>query len=143
MKKMCLLILLFSNVLILQAQETTGTIRGVLYDETTGEPVVYAKVIVFDLDSVIIAGAFSDLDGFFNIPKLSPGMYNIQVHDLEHELEIVSDEELKPKGTVTLNIFLKEKKQTIGPVFINGIYCHGPKVSDSTMILKTIPLKHD
>lgn len=129
MKKTLLLLILFSNLGFLQAQENPGTIRGIIHDKATGEPVIYAKVIILDLDSVMVGGAFSDYDGLFSVPQISPGTYNVQVLEISHETEIMSDVELKSNGIVTLKVLLKEKEQIQAPVLINGIQCGGPIIS--------------
>ena len=43
------------------------TIRGFIFDKSSGEPIAYEKVkLIKANDSSIVAGAISDLNGFFN-----------------------------------------------------------------------------
>ena len=56
------------------------TIRGFIFDKSSGEPVAYEKVkLLKSSDSSIVAGAISDLDGFFNIPKINKGNFLIKI----------------------------------------------------------------
>ena len=47
-----------------------NTVRGFIYDKSNGEPMSFEKIKVLKLDSSIVAGAVTDLNGFFSIPKL-------------------------------------------------------------------------
>jgi len=51
----------------------TGTLRGNILDENTGEPVIYCTV---QLEGTTI-GTHTDLDGFFSIAEIEPGSYNL------------------------------------------------------------------
>lgn len=129
MKKLFLILFLFSNIGFLQAQQNTGTIRGAIHDSSNGESVMFAKVIVLTPDSVLLGGAYTDVDGLFNITHLPPGQYTIQVIELEHELKIVSGVICKPNEITTLTIEMKQPEKKLIPVLIEcGIHCGGPKV---------------
>jgi len=65
------LILLFLP-LFLTAQET-GTVRGYVNDEQSGEPMVFTNVRLERTDK----GASTDMNGFFSIPNVEPGEYTL------------------------------------------------------------------
>ena len=65
-----LLFLFFSQVLFSQ----DITVRGFIYDKSNGEAMAYEKVKLLSTDSTVIAGAVSDINGFYSIPKLILGI---------------------------------------------------------------------
>jgi len=71
-----------------------NTIRGFIYDKSNGEPMSFEKIKVLKLDSSIVAGAVTDLNGFFSIPKLEKGRYILKVENFKFET-IYSNVEIK------------------------------------------------
>ena len=71
-----------------------NTIRGFIYDKSNGEPMSFEKIKVLKLDSSIVAGAVTDLNGFFSIPKLEKGKYILKVENFKFET-IYSNVEIK------------------------------------------------
>ena len=55
------------------------SIRGFVYDDANMEPLSDIKVKLLKMDSSVIAGAFTNLNGGFLIPKLSRGSYIVKV----------------------------------------------------------------
>jgi hypothetical protein len=90
---LCISLLLFSFQLFGQNK----TIRGFIYDQSNGEPMAYEKIKLLKTDSTTVAGAITDLNGFFQIPKLENDNYILKVDNFKYELE-------------TLNIDLRAKK---------------------------------
>ena len=58
---------IFSFFNVLLAQE--GTIRGNLFDKETGEPIIFANVILENTTY----GVTTDIDGFFNLANIPAG----------------------------------------------------------------------
>jgi len=52
----------------------TGTLRGHIYDQTTGSAVSFANVVLADTDIRTV----TDVDGFFNFPDIPVGTYNLE-----------------------------------------------------------------
>ena len=77
--------LLISN--LISAQDFT--IRGFIYDKSNGEAMAYEKVKLLSKDSIILAGALSDINGFFSIPKLALGKYILKIDNSKFKLEFV------------------------------------------------------
>ncbi len=71
MKKLAFLFLI--NFICIANYAQVGGVKGFVYDKTNGEPVMYATVKVAGEN----LGAQTDINGFFNIPKLQPGNYNL------------------------------------------------------------------
>lgn len=63
-----------------------NTIRGFIYDKSNGEAMGFEKIKVLKLDSSIVAGAVTDLNGFFSIPKLEKGFFLLKVDNFKYEV---------------------------------------------------------
>ena len=61
-----LYIILFSILTLDHVNAQTGTLRGHLYDQTTGQAISFANVILEDTDIRTV----TDIDGFFNFPDI-------------------------------------------------------------------------
>ena len=88
MKKLllCISLLLFTTQLVAQNK----IIRGFIYDQSNGEPLAYEKVKLLRIDSSTVAGAITDLNGFFQIPKLDDNKYLLKVDNFKYEEEIIN-----------------------------------------------------
>jgi len=53
----------------------TGSVRGFVYEKETGEPVIFCNVMLKGTSY----GAATDVNGFFNITKIKPGKYTMEV----------------------------------------------------------------
>lgn len=62
------------------AQET-GEIRGIVYDEETGEPIIFTNVYLEE----ITKGATTDVNGFYSITKIPPGQYTLIATQLGYD----------------------------------------------------------
>ncbi len=61
-------------------------LRGYVYDKSNGDAISFQKVKLLRKDSTILAGAVTDLNGIFSIPKLSAGEYIVKVDNQAYEL---------------------------------------------------------
>lgn len=68
------LLLFFSISLMLTADAQTGTLRGNIYDENTGEAIAFGQVFLEGTE----LRAVTDLDGFFIFSDIPAGNYNLQ-----------------------------------------------------------------
>lgn len=94
----CLLFTGFSSVF---AQDYT--IRGVISDKANGEPMAYQKVrLLSSKDSSTVAGAVTDLDGYFSLPKISIGNYIIKIENISYEIITKNIEVKTAKGILDL-----------------------------------------
>jgi hypothetical protein len=79
------------------------TIRGVISDKSNGEPMAYQKVrLLNSTDSSTIAGAVTDLDGYFSLPKLNQGIYIIKIENISYEVITKNVEVKQAKGILDL-----------------------------------------
>ncbi|MCA1755934.1 MAG: TonB-dependent receptor [Bacteroidales bacterium] len=99
---------------LIQAQD--GTIRGSIFDNSTGETMIAVTVAVEGTST----GAFTDLDGTFNI-KVPPGTYNLLVSFVSFETMTVSDVTVTA-GEVTLleNLYMAPSTVELSEVTVTG-----------------------
>lgn len=100
MKALKLLIIVFIFPLIGFSQ---GIIRGFVYDKSTGEPIMFANVLLKNTK----AGTLTDVNGFFTFTKLQPGTYTLQVLFLGYDTVSIQVS-VKDKEIVTKKIYLEE-----------------------------------
>jgi hypothetical protein len=77
----CLMLLLFAGLAFGQG----GTVRGVVYDKDSGDPVPFAYVLVLGTTT----GTVTDVDGFYNIPNLDPGELNLSAFSIGYDTTTV------------------------------------------------------
>ncbi|HBH85558.1 MAG: hypothetical protein A2X05_13380 [Bacteroidetes bacterium GWE2_41_25] len=99
-------VFLLVSALHLNAQN--GIIRGTIFDETLGEPMISVTVMAEGTTT----GTVSDLDGKFNL-TIAPGTYNLKLSFISYESLVVSGVTVKAGG-VTLLENLSMKSSTIG-----------------------------
>ena len=73
-----------------QISAQNSTVRGFVYDQSNGEPMAYEKVKLLKTDSAVVAGAITDLNGFFQIPKLNREAYILKISNFKYETEYVN-----------------------------------------------------
>ena len=112
MKKILTLCLILMS-LGLFAQK--GTVKGFVYDKSSGEPVPFA---IIKIDSSEI-GANTDDQGFFNIPSLPVGTYKIVASYLGYENQVITVD-VKKGQTSNIKFFMPAKSVDLKDVEING-----------------------
>ena len=55
----------------------TGTLKGVISDLMTGEPIPFANVVI-EKGGNQLAGTTTDFDGKYTIKPIEPGNYNVK-----------------------------------------------------------------
>ncbi len=79
-------LLLISITAIINAeQEKYGSIKGILTDNKTGDPVIGVSVII----EGTTLGAITDFDGKYFIEKVPPGIYNLKITSLHYKSDII------------------------------------------------------
>ena len=58
------------------SQTGLGTIKGVVTDSESNEPIEGSKIKI-SLNGTVKGGAYSDEDGKFQINSITPGAYNV------------------------------------------------------------------
>jgi hypothetical protein len=112
-----LISILFSSVSFTQEH----TVRGFIYAKSNGEPIGFEKVRLLGGDSSFIAGALTDVNGFFSVPKVNVGKYLLKVENPAYKPVIVSIEIKIAKGITDVKIELeKNEVKEIGDITVTA-----------------------
>jgi hypothetical protein len=91
-----------------------GSIKGFVYDKISGEPIVGATVQIASLNKA----ASTDVNGFYNLPKLPAADYVVEANYSGYESS--SETVTLPAGDIyTLIIKLDRKRTSVGEVVIS------------------------
>jgi Carboxypeptidase regulatory-like domain/TonB-dependent Receptor Plug Domain len=101
----CLLFLLCAAAGI--SQTTQGLISGQLADSVTGRPVSGANVLYSSATSNLAGAALSDASGYYYLPLLSPGTYQIRVTSPAYQSQEVQELELTVAARIELDFHLR------------------------------------
>ena len=127
MNRLILYVFIIFTSLELLAQ--TGTVRGFVYEETSGEPAMFSNVV---LEGTKIGGV-TDANGFFNLSKVPAGQYKLVVtyigfESKEEIIEVKADKILDKKyylsessiqlNTVQLSAERQEAKTSVNTSII-------------------------
>jgi len=110
-KLLLILTFVFSNFTLLFAD--SGTIRGSINDKGTGEPLMFANVLVRETGG----GAQTDFDGNFEI-NVPPGTYTLEISYLGYAQTIVKEVEVKADQVTVLDFLLQEESEQLSEVVI-------------------------
>jgi hypothetical protein len=101
-----------------RSQTTQGLISGQLVDSVTGRPIPAANVIFASATTNLAGGAASDPSGYYYLPLLSPGTYQIRVTSPAYQSQEVQELEL----TVAARIELDFRLRPLSDVWESGQY---------------------
>jgi hypothetical protein len=104
-KLLLLLIIIFTPVTLFSQK---GTIRGTIFDETLGEPMMSVTVLV----EGTATGSLTDLDGKFSI-SIAPGTYNLKLSFISYETKVITGIKVIADQVTVLDE-LKMKEASIG-----------------------------
>jgi TonB-dependent receptor len=91
------------------AQAQKGTINGTVIEDSNGQPIIGATVMVDGTSN----GSYTDLDGKFSV-KVEPGMYNLKISFISFQTLTIEGVEVAAGETNTLsNIRLKVSSQQL------------------------------
>ncbi len=99
---------IFIFFLSLNLWAQNGIIRGIVLDESTGDPLISVTVIAEGTTK----GILTDLDGKFNL-LISPGTYNVKFSYISYESKVITGINVNP-GEVTFLDHMLLKSSTIG-----------------------------
>lgn len=119
MKRLLLAILSISIAVVANAQ---CTVKGVLFDESNGEAIPFANVVLFERDAAGVEkqtahGCATDINGFFLINKVKEGSYLLKVKYVGYE-EYSEQITLQKSRIITKTIHLKPAAQLLKTVEI-------------------------
>lgn len=94
----------------------TGTIRGEIIDDATGETLIGATAQIAGTTQ----GGVTDLDGKFAIENVTPGVYNLQISYVSYSTQKIENVEVKAGETTVLNIRLKSEDLGLDEIVIEA-----------------------
>ncbi|CAN5444775.1 TonB-dependent receptor [soil metagenome] len=107
--------LLFS-VITYCAFAQVGTIKGVVKDEKTGEPMIGANVVIEGTST----GGSTDIDGAFTIPKVKAGTYSLVISSISYTTKTIPNIQVYPDQTTVVNTTVKEDAQQLESVVVSA-----------------------
>lgn len=107
------ILLILFNFVFAAFAVAQGTVRGTLFDESNGEAIPFANVV---LDGTKM-GCATDINGFFLINKVPAGSYTLRVRYIGYE-EYTEIIEVSAGKTLTKSIRLKPSSQMLEAVEI-------------------------
>ncbi len=97
------------------ANAQTGTVRGIIVEEGTGEPVIFTNVYL----KGTTMGSASDVNGLYVISKIPPGQYTLMITYLGYD-SLSMKVDVKADDIITQNLVLKKKSVTLEVVNISA-----------------------
>lgn len=113
MKKFTTLLIFLLSFCLSYAQ--TGEVRGVVFDKTTGEPLIGVSVIVKET----LQGSATDLNGFFTINKIEVGSYTIQATYLGYDT-VTLKVKVEKGSVISKTLYLNEAVLDVGEVVVSA-----------------------
>lgn len=112
----CIAFFAFFVSLSALAQSPTGTISGVLKDSSNFEVIGGALITVEGSN----LGTATDMEGRFEIKEVPAGTYTLSISYLSDEPTIVKNVVVKEGAHTSIDLFLKNKTQTLKEVQVTG-----------------------
>ncbi|MBL7872867.1 MAG: carboxypeptidase-like regulatory domain-containing protein [Cyclobacteriaceae bacterium] len=104
--------ILFMSVL---GYSQSGTIKGTLRDETTGDGLIGANILIEGTGT----GSSTDIEGNFIIPKVKAGTYNLVLTSISYASKTIAVN-VYPDQTTVVSSSLKEDVQELEGVLVTG-----------------------
>lgn len=128
MKKLLSSIAFLLLFLIPTLESQTGIIRGTVYDETTGENIMFGNVLVVEKGT----GTTTDLDGQFSI-SLEAGKYTLQVSYVGYSPLTITDIQVEAGSTRNLDIKITPSSQQLEEVVITASQARNTAAAINTL----------
>lgn len=112
-----------------------GTIRGIVYDDVSGETVPFANILVNETQS----GTTTDLDGAYTL-SLAAGTYSIEYSFLGYSSTTVSEIQVVEGEVTLLDIRLKEESEVLAEVVVTAKQIKNTEAAILTIQRKSVNL---
>jgi len=132
MKRFSLISIIFLCAL-LSFSQNTGTIKGFVYDKSTGEPVIFTNVYLYQTTY----GSSTDVNGYFIITKVPAGEYTLMVTYLGFDTLSIPLS-LQPGGVITKQLYLQENAINLETINISAEY-QDARTETQTSVVKITP----
>lgn len=118
--------------LSLGAIAQNAVIKGKVFNSKNNEAIPFANVVIQGTTT----GATTDLDGFYEIKNLNPGLYNLEVSYVGFKKKVVFEVQATNAKAAVVNIGLEETTTELKTVEITGQGFN--KTEESPVSLRTI-----
>ncbi|MCX8057467.1 MAG: carboxypeptidase-like regulatory domain-containing protein [Ignavibacteria bacterium] len=115
-KFMFLIVFLITLSFQVSFSQGKGSIVGIVRDETSGEPIIGANVIIENT----FLGAATDINGKFLIRDVNEGNYSIKVSHIAYQPKILTDVIVKANEITELKITLSNKVIETKEIVVTG-----------------------
>jgi hypothetical protein len=122
-----LLLGLFLLCAAASAQTTQGLISGRLLNSVTGAPIQGARVVFASSLTTLAGGAASDSSGYYLLPLLSPGLYQVRVTANGFQAQEVQNIELTVAARIDLDFRLRPLNDVWEAGQYNSVFLPGSK----------------
>ena len=95
---------------ILLYSQNPSSVSGRVVDMKSNEGLAGVNIIV----KGTYYGAASDADGYYNIPQINPGIYDIEASIIGYKVVLQTGIRLEPAQSITLDFIMEETVLTIG-----------------------------
>lgn len=133
MKKIFTLLAVLFSVFSLSVNAQTGTIRGFVYEQETGEPALFVNVYL----AKTTLGAATDINGYFVIDKIPAGEHKLMVTSVGYDSLVMPVTVLSGK-VHTINLNLKAAATQLQGVNISAERAEA-KTETNTSVVKITP----
>lgn len=111
------------------AHAQTGTVRGVMNEAKTGEPILFGTVLVKNSNGT---GTTSDLDGTYSL-ALNPGVYEIEFSYIGLRSTTISEVTITAGEVTIINVQLEEDSQVLEEVVVTAKAARNTEVALATL----------
>ncbi|MCC6727206.1 MAG: TonB-dependent receptor [Saprospiraceae bacterium] len=116
MKKLVLAALLLTAICTgISSAQKGGTLRGNVFDKATGEPLIFATVLL----KTTTIGTVTDVDGFFSIGNIPAGNYEMLVTSIGFD-SVTTKVVIKDGSIITQRVVLNERGIELGTVELSA-----------------------
>jgi hypothetical protein len=118
---------------VLSFSQVTGTIKGFVYDQSNGEPVIFTNVYLYKTTY----GSSTDVNGYFIITKVPPGEYTLMVTYLGYDTLRIPVS-LQPGGVISKQLYMQENAINLKTIDISAEY-QDARTETKTSVVKITP----
>lgn len=111
-----ILITLIISLVSLVVKSQTGSVQGTIMDTKNNEPLIGATVKLLNTDK----GTATDLDGFFSLDKVEPGIYSLEISYVSFKTELIKDLKVEANKVTQVNFGLVEESKTLTEVVVTA-----------------------
>lgn len=115
LKKVFFFLFLITSTQAIQAQDNTGTVRGFVYDKTSGEPILFTNVYL----KGTTMGASTDVNGFYSITRIPVGTYTLMSTYLGYDTAMAQIT-IKPGSIISQQLFLNKSSISLSEIQVSA-----------------------